>query len=192
MASCRIVGFRSFSTALILVGGLVSGCGSTTHSVAPGPQQIRQDLKGSPPPLAGLHAQADQLLGGGQSAFSARLASLHGYPVVVNKWASWCSPCKTEFPAFQRAAAVFGKRVAFVGLNGKDANPAAAAFLKAFPVTYPSYTDPGEQIAGGIEAATYFPMTIYFNRQGKIVFAHAGPYESAAALERDVRRYVLG
>jgi cytochrome c biogenesis protein CcmG/thiol:disulfide interchange protein DsbE len=192
MASCQIVGFRSLSTAVVLVGALLSGCGSTTHSAAPAAATVKQDLKGSPAPLAGLHAQADQLLGGGQSAFSARLAALRGYPVVVNKWASWCGPCQTEFPVFQQASVAFGKRVAFVGIDGKDANPSAAAFLKRFPVTYPSYTDPVEQISRSIQAAVYFPQTIYFNRQGKAVYDHAGPYESAAALERDIRRYVLG
>lgn len=176
----------------MVVGVLVVGCGSTTRSAAPAAGTIRQDLKGSPAPLAGLHAQADQLLGGGASAFKARMAGLRGYPVVVNKWASWCDPCQTEFPVFQRVAVAFGQRVAFVGIDGKDANASAAAFLKRFPVAYPSFTDPSEQIARSIQAAVYYPQTIYYNRQGKAVYDHAGPYESAAALERDIRRYVLG
>ena len=41
----------------------------------------------------------------------------------------------------------------------------AAAFLRRFPVSYPSYTDPNESIARAIEAATYYPQTVYFNRQ---------------------------
>ncbi len=187
------MGFRSLSTALVVVAALASGCGSTPHSAAPGPQQVRQDLEGSPPPLAGLHAQADRLLGGGPSAFRARLASLRGYPVVVNKWASWCPPCRTEFPIFQRVAVAYGRRVAFLGVNGhQDAAAAAAAFLRSFPVTYPSYKDPNEDIARTIEAATYDPMTIFFDRRGNIQYAKAGEYTSAPALERDIRRYVLG
>ena len=51
--------------------------------------------------------------------------------------------------------------------------------------------DPHEDIARSIHAATYFPQTIYYDRNGKIVFDHAGPYESAAALEKDIRRYAL-
>lgn len=192
MASCHTVRIRLFSTVLLFVGVLVSGCGSTPRSNAPPPQQLKQDLKGSPPKLAALHAQANQLLGGGQTAFKARLNSLRGYPVVVNKWASWCEPCQVEFPVFQRAAAQLGKQVAFVGVDGQDTNSSASTFLKQFPVSYPSYTDPHAKIAGSIQASTYFPMTIYVNPKGKIVFVHAGEYTSAAALERDVRRYALG
>jgi cytochrome c biogenesis protein CcmG/thiol:disulfide interchange protein DsbE len=138
-----------------------------------------------------LHAQADRLLGGEASAFRARLSSLRGYPVVVNKWASWCGPCQSEFPSFQRASVKYGTRVAFVGLDGKDHNPAAAAFLRRFPVTYPSYVDPQERVAGAIQAATYYPQTVYIGRDGRIVYDHAGPYLSSGALEQDIRRYAL-
>jgi hypothetical protein len=92
---------------------------------------------------------------------------------------------------FQRASVAFGKTVGFMGIDGKDQNPAAKAFLRKFPVTYPSYVDPHEDIARSIHAATYFPQTIYYDRNGKIVFDHAGPYESAAALAKDIRRYAL-
>lgn len=170
---------------------LLAGCGSQPRSAAPPAGSVAASFKGSPPPLASLHSQADQLLGGGSAAFTARLAGLRGYPVVVNKWGSWCGPCQTEFPAFQRAAVLYGRRVAFVGLDGKDGDQSAAAFLRHFPVTYPSYVDPQESIARSIQAATYYPQTVYFDRHGKLVYDHAGPYLSAAALERDIRRYVL-
>jgi len=182
---------RALIVAVASLALLATGCGATAHSAAPPTGAVDTAFKGSPPPLASLHSQANQLLGGGSAAFKARLASLRGYPVVVNKWASWCGPCKTEFPAFQRAAVAFGREVAFIGVNGKDHNPAAASFLHEFPVTYPSYTDPNESIARSIQAATFYPMTVYFNRQGQSVYVHAGPYLSASALERDIRSYVL-
>jgi thiol-disulfide isomerase/thioredoxin len=175
---------------MALFGALVAvGCGSQPRNAAPPARSVAAALAGAPAPLASLHQQANQLLGGGPAAFQGLLASLRGYPVVVNKWASWCGPCQLEFPAFQRAAVAFGRRVAFVGLDGKDHDPAASAFLKRFPVTYPSYVDPQENIARKIKAATYFPQTVYFDRQGRIVFDHAGPYVSVASLEQDIRRY---
>jgi hypothetical protein len=81
--------------------------------------------------------------------------------------------------------------VAFIGVDGKDGNGSAAAFLHRFPVSYPSYVDPHESISRTIQAATYYPQTVYFDRSGKMVFDHAGPYESAGALERDIQQYVL-
>jgi thiol-disulfide isomerase/thioredoxin len=179
-------------TVAMFAAGL-AGCGAgQPRSAAPSTQSVNAAFKDSPAPLAALHGQANQLLGGGPKAFKALLASLHGYPVVVNKWASWCGPCQSEFPAFQKASVQDGRQVAFVGVNGKDQNGSAAAFLRTFPVTYPSYTDPHEDIARTIEAATYYPLTVYFDRDGKIVFVHAGAYTSPGALERDIQRYVLG
>lgn len=175
----------------MLLGTVLVGCGSQAHSAAPSAGQVAAAFKGSPPALASLHAQANQLLGGGVAAFDARLKeALRGYPVVVNKWASWCTPCQSEFPVFQRAAVAEGRRVAFLGLDGKDDTPAAASFLRKFPVTYPSYIDPQERIAAKIGAAQYYPLTVYFDRHGKIVYVHAGAYESAGALERDIHFYL--
>jgi thiol-disulfide isomerase/thioredoxin len=159
--------------------------------VAPGPAQQAVAFRGSPSVLASLHRQANRLLGGGTPAFHARLSALRGHPVVINKWASWCGPCRIEFPAFQRASVRYGRQVAFIGIDGKDANGSAQAFLRQFPVSYPSYSDPRSGIANSIQAAIYFPQTVYFNRAGKMVYDHAGPYASAAALESDIRRYAL-
>jgi cytochrome c biogenesis protein CcmG, thiol:disulfide interchange protein DsbE len=192
MTSFWAVGSR-LSLAALAVALAVAGCGSTQpKNEAPSTQSVNAAFKGSPPPLASLHDQANHLLSGGTSAFDARLAGLQGYPVVVNKWASWCGPCQTEFPVFQRASVALGRKVAFLGLDGKDQSPAATAFLHKFPVSYPSYVDPHEDIARKIHAATYYPQTIYYDRNGKIVFDHAGPYESVGALEKDIRHYALG
>ena len=185
---------RTRTVALLLVCPALAACGAAqAHNAAPSRTAQDAAFRGSPPVLASLHAQADHLLGGGVSAFRARLNSLNGYPVVVNKWASWCGPCQIEFPAFQRAAVKYGREVAFLGIDGKDSNGSANAFLKRFPVTYPSYTDPYESIAGAYQASTYYPQTLFFTRHGhkSYVFDHAGPYESAAALEQDIRRYAL-
>ena len=81
---------------------------------------MQAQLAGSPAPLAALHAQANELLGGGRRALRARLAALHGWPIVINKWASWCEPCKAEFGVFQRVSLKLGRRVAFIGIDSGD------------------------------------------------------------------------
>ncbi len=167
------------------------GAGKATSSALPSRRAVAAALAGSPAVLASLHAQSNRLLGGGTKAFHARLVSLRGHPVVINKWASWCVPCQSEFPAYQRASVAYGREVAFVGIDARDSSAAAAAFLRRFPVSYPSYEDPHGGISDSIQAATYVPQTVYLDRHGTEVYDHAGPYETAAALERDIRQYVL-
>ncbi|MFL5862058.1 MAG: TlpA family protein disulfide reductase [Solirubrobacteraceae bacterium] len=164
---------------------------STPRSANLSRSTVSAALAGSPAVLASLHAEGNRLLPGGTSAFQARLKKLRGHPVVINEWASWCEPCQSEFPVFQRVAVRFGRRVAFVGVDSRDANAAAATFLHRFPVSYPSYVDHSQSIGRSLEAVGGIPQTIYIDPRGKQVFDHAGPYETAASLERDIRRYAL-
>ena len=88
-------------------------------------------------------------------------------------------------------AAKYGNRVAFIGVNVEDDHDSAVAFLRKFPVTYPSYVDPHQDITRSLEASGLYPQTLYLDRHGKLVIDNGGSYASAAALERQVRRYAL-
>ncbi|HEX8754228.1 MAG TPA: TlpA disulfide reductase family protein [Solirubrobacterales bacterium] len=169
-----------------------SGCGASEPEQDYGGQHppYARDLAGSPAPLAALHRQGNDLLAGGLDAFEKRLAGLRGYPVVVNVWASWCGPCREEFPTLQKLSARYGKQVAFLGVNSADSNDAAATFLEEAPVPYPSYTDPQKSIADRLRT-TGFPDTAFYDRQGNLVFLKQGPYSKPADLEADVKRYAL-
>jgi cytochrome c biogenesis protein CcmG/thiol:disulfide interchange protein DsbE len=185
------VRMRIAMTAL-LAALLLAGCGnSEPKSQAPSTAQVKKALNGAPPKLQAVHNQANQLIGGSTTDFQDRMTLLRGYPVVVNKWASWCAPCRGEFPAFQQAGLKLGKKVAFLGLDGQDNDGNARTFLKQFPVTYPSYRDPDLKIAPKIQAGIAFPTTIFFDKTGKLVYAHPGPYRNAADLIADIKRYAL-
>src|SRR3954451_23790183 len=176
--------------ALALVALVAAGCGAKDpESKAPTPAEIKTAFAGSPPKLQMLHSQANQLLGGGKDAFQARMQELRGHSVVVNSWGSWCAPCRGEFPVFQQVAMKEGKRVAFLGLDAQDNDGNARGFLKKYPVTYPSYKDPDVKLSNSIRAGGFFPTTTFCNKQGKLVYAHPGPYDSEKYLTADIRRY---
>lgn len=181
--------------ATLLVVGLIQLAGSSSSSSTASPRltlaQMRAQLAGAPPQLAALHAQAGELLPGGLPAVRARLAQLHGQPVVINKWASWCQPCRAEFAAFQRVSLDQGRRVAFIGLDSGEASRTdALAFLRAAPVSYPSYFDQSGAAGVAVTDSTFTPVTVFVNRSGA-QYIHQGPYPDAGKLERDVRRYAL-
>jgi cytochrome c biogenesis protein CcmG/thiol:disulfide interchange protein DsbE len=177
----------------VLVIGLTQAGGNDSTSPQEKPFKLQaalDGLKGAPAPLASLHGQANQLLGGDKTALEARLRELRGHPVVLNKWASWCGPCRHEFPFFERVSAEHGKTVAFVGLNSGDNTSDAKAFLKEFPLTYPSYEDPDEVAARAVGAPANYPVTVFLDAKGHQAFIRQGGYASAAQLERDIKRYL--
>ena len=170
----------------------VAGCGGDggDESGSPPPDYAKL-LDGSPPPLAGLHRQGDQLLGGGRPAFEERLEQLNGFPAVVNVWASWCGPCRAEFPHFQKVGSELGRKVAFIGVDSDDDRDSAMTFLDSNPVPYPSYSDPDKEIATALGATLGFPATAFFDSEGNQTHIRHGPYATSAELEADVRRFAI-
>ncbi len=176
----------------ILAAGALAGCGTVAHDAAPSAARLAAELKGSPPPLAALHRQADTLLGGERRAFERRLHQLRGYPVVVTQWSSTCEPCQAEFPFFQQLAASLGSRVAFIGVDASDDSSAGArGWLRRFPVSFPSYRDADRSIALALSVpfANDTPVTYLFTRSGTEWY-HVGSYTSAANLRREIRHYL--
>jgi cytochrome c biogenesis protein CcmG, thiol:disulfide interchange protein DsbE len=181
---------KQFLAASLAAAALaLAGCGDDEEATTGGRPDNGAALEGAPPKLAAIHAQRNELLPGGVAAFEARLRELRGFPVVVNKWASWCGPCRAEFPYFQSEAAAQGKRIAFLGVDSNDGEDSARDFLAEFPVPYPSYLDPDLEIADRLEGALAFPATAFYDSEGKLVYVRNGPYGSDDELAADIKRY---
>jgi cytochrome c biogenesis protein CcmG/thiol:disulfide interchange protein DsbE len=156
---------------------------------APTAAYARQQLGSSPPALEELHRQAGQLLGS-ESALAARLRGLRGYPVVLNVWASWCGPCRSEFPLLASASVTYGRRVAFLGADTEDQATNARSFLAGHRVAYPSYQASTEALSS-LAAFEGVPTTMFFDRSGKLAYLHEGQYDAQGTLDRDIESYAL-
>jgi cytochrome c biogenesis protein CcmG, thiol:disulfide interchange protein DsbE len=195
---CEAVGVRravpflaAAALVAVLVVGLMQAGGDDADDAGTGPTltEAQQALADAPPPLAALYERANAIEPSSVDDFEGELRALRGHPVVVNAWASWCGPCKLEFPFFQRAAARLGKDTAFLALNVEDNRESAEKFLRGTPVPYPSLEDDGAILREAAPGTRGLPVTIFYDKDGKRAFVHQGGYRSEADLVEDIERY---
>jgi thiol-disulfide isomerase/thioredoxin len=134
-------------------GGSSATCGS-------GPKL----MPSSPAALPTLDAQDFQQL----------LCQLHGKPVVVNVWASWCGPCISEAPELAAAAETYEGVVQFVGVDIQDQLRPARAFIDKFQWSYPSVFDPEGKIRDSF-GLLGVPDTLFFDATGARTSVWSGP-----------------
>lgn len=112
-------------------------------------------------------------------------------PVVLNVWASWCIPCRSEAPLLRAAHESFGSEVEFIGLNVRDSQDPARAFLNEFDLDgFTHFFDPSGAAQGSLGQGGV-PLTFFFAPGGELVELHFGVIdERALALNLDeiVRR----
>jgi len=152
--------------ALPLLAVLVANLGRDPHSV-------RSPLVGRPAPPFRLVP-----VGGGAPV---SLESLHGKPVVINFWATWCVPCFQEHPALAESARSLPD-VQFLGIVYEDDEASIQAFIAQRGSSYPSLMD-----AEGRTAIAYgvfgVPETFFIDGQGHIVDKYVGPLSRGTIAE---------
>lgn len=117
------------------------------------------------------------------------LADYRGRPVVVNFFASWCVPCRSEMPTFARVAGDFDGQVVFLGVDHQDSRGPALALLQETGVTYPTGYDPDGAVAR--EYGLFgMPSTVFVSADGDVVATRTG--EMSETELRDALRDLFG
>ena len=132
------------------------------------------------PPEGVLRLQATTLPDAAGQA--TPIAEWKGKILIVNFWATWCSPCRKEMPAFSRLHAKLAEKgVQFVGI-GIDSPSAIKEFAFQTPVSYPLLVSGSEGLdlirALGNQVAA-LPYTVVLDRKGKAVFSRLGLVDEA-------------
>ncbi|HEV8653744.1 MAG TPA: TlpA disulfide reductase family protein [Actinomycetes bacterium] len=113
---------------------------------------------------------------------------LRGRPLVLNVWASWCGPCRTEMPAFQTVWLHAKDKVGFLGLDETDELGAARRFVAETRVTYPLAADPHGQAAARL-GVVGLPVTLFISADGVLRGRRVGAME-AQDLRAAIRTYL--
>lgn len=118
---------------------------------------------------------------------TVKLSDFYGKPILINFWATWCSPCKTEMPDFEKVYKDYGEDVVFMMVNmtsGRDTVESASKFVADAGYTFPVYYDK-DMDAASTYGAYSIPMTVLIDADANIVGAQVG------ILSEDVLREVL-
>lgn len=94
-------------------------------------------------------------------------------PAVVNVWASWCIPCRSEAPLLTSAHEQYGDRIDFIGIAIQDTQTGAAEFLAEFAITYENLFDVDADIRG-VMGGSGVPITYFVAPGGALVETHFG------------------
>lgn len=117
-----------------------------------------------------------------------KLSDKKGKPVVVNFWASWCGPCKSEFPAFEDAYNKYGNDVEFMMINLTDGYQETISSAKSFideqNYTFPVYYDT-TMSASNAYGVFSIPKTLFIDKNGNVVQNRTGTI-SQDTLEQNI------
>ncbi|MCZ2816874.1 TlpA family protein disulfide reductase [Modestobacter sp. VKM Ac-2984] len=168
------------AAALAVAAVLTAGCSAGGEAVdvtnggefrfeaaTPDAEVIPEAERASAPEFSGT------LLEGGE--FDS--AELAGDVAVLNFWGSWCAPCRVESPEFQEVyTEVRDDGVQFLGLNVKDEEQLATAFVESKGITFPSLHDPRGEVALAFRdyPASAIPSTIVLDRAGRVAAVYTG------------------
>ena len=149
----------------------LTGCSSGTSSEATGTSFVAGD--GSIVLLdPAERVAAPNLVGTTLDGRQLSSAGLAGDVLVVNVWASWCAPCRSEAPSLERLSKEFADQgVSFIGLNTRDSDTSARSFVERFGITYPNVIDRDGVLQLGFRDSLpprAIPSTLVMDRSGRV------------------------
>jgi len=108
---------------------------------------------------------------------SIKLSDLFGKPIVINFWATWCGPCRSEFPAYEDAYLEYGEDIVFLMVNltdgQRDTVESVAAFVQENSYSFPVYFDTSMEAAISYGAFS-IPLSVFIDSDGNIIAVHRG------------------
>ncbi len=103
-----------------------------------------------------------------------KLSDFRGKAVILNWYASWCGPCKSEIPAFVRAQEKLGDQLVVLGVDFLESGSAATSILGEFGATYPAVLDSSGAVAEHYRTGLGVPVTFFIDKDGVLQGARRG------------------
>ena len=150
------------SIASILALLISLSCISLTANATPGEVRIGDILRDAP--MQGL------------TGYSLMLSDYRGKPLIINVWASYCSPCLAEMGSLERLQKRYSKDLNLIGISIDDYPNRAKVFLRKANTTFPHYIDYKLKLENML-GSTSIPLTLLIDAQGRVLHKVRGARE---------------
>ncbi len=158
----RLIGALAGLTLFSLACGAMRGAAATGSAAEEG-----HPLIGAPAPSFDLPSP------NGERTIS--LVRFAGKPVVIDFWATWCTPCRSSFPAYQRIADRYGSKVTVIGISVDEGTGSIPKFARETGARFPLAWDEGQIVAKSYQPPT-MPTSYVVDASGIVRFVHSGFY----------------
>lgn len=152
---------------------------SPAHAKTPGEVDIGSTLRDLP--MQGLNGP------------TKKPSDFRGKPLIINVWASWCGPCRTEMGSLDRLAKRYGKQFTVIGISTDDYPQNARMFLQKSGTSFPMFIDDKPWPLENMLGANRLPLTVLVDTDGKVLGKYYGAHEwdSREAVEAIARTFRL-
>lgn len=183
-----------FAFAAVLTGAIL-GYNMLTKNYNPSPAEVTDTTTPTPSDDAVATATKAETAAPDFTVYDAdgkkvKLSDFAGQPVVVNFWASWCPPCKSELPDFDDAAAKYKGEVVFLMVNMTDGQRETQAkaqmYVDGQGFTFSVYFDT-KSSAADVYGISSIPTTVFVDKQGNISAGYVGAID-ASTLESGIEK----
>lgn len=172
------------ATLLILAGGLAIGLGIGAvvffglPSLAPAGSAPAPT---GPAPMTGASAPDFSLTDAAGQTHT--LSALKGQPVLINFWATWCVPCKTEMPAIETAYQKYkAQKLTVLAVDAGEAASDVTSFGQSLGLTFNLLLDPGNSVNDLYQVRAY-PSSFFIGADGIVAVLQIGTMSEAQLAE---------
>ena len=169
---------RWFWIAAIVIVIILGGAWILWSQTTVGGTAGNQAASLEPAPVAGHPAPSFELKN--LDGEVVRLSDFVGTPVIVNFWATWCGPCRAEFPDFQRTAVDNADGLVIIAVNHTTADQPSLVddFVQEMGATFPVVLDENGEVVEAYKILG-LPTTIFIDRNGIVNEVFTGPINQA-------------
>ena len=154
---------------LLVTALILCGCGSGSEDTLPTTE--------STAPSETADTSAPDFVMYDKDGDAVRLSDFEGKPVILNFWASWCGPCKSEMPELEAAYQEYGSQIHFLMVNLTDGTnetvESASSYIAGQGYNFPVYYDTGFSGATAYGVSS-IPLTLFIDANGDMVAYYLG------------------